>query len=248
MTVDPPADGAEPDSAVPTGDGSSEQGGGRRVVVPRQGSIGRWLTRLGVVAAVVDPIDTATSYAATEHGQRRAVHLTREDGGHPTDATIAEGRLAPRTRTVPRVAAIVAGITGLALVSSWLFLPSPLRDVLFWVGLTLFLLAVLTPLATQSQARLTDSTAAARRIARTGTPGLATVTAVQQTSTRINVEHNVGDWICDLDLSISPEGAAAPYPVRKRLAVDRFQMQRLAPGLTFEVRIDPADPTNVVLP
>ncbi len=74
-----------------------------------------------------------------------------------------------------------------------------------------------------------------------GTPARATVTALRDTGTEINLQP-----VIEVDLTVFPDGGGAPFPATATTQ-GHAQLATLTPGATVAVRYDPADPTTVTL-
>ncbi len=72
-------------------------------------------------------------------------------------------------------------------------------------------------------------------------PGNAQVTAIQDTGTRINESP-----VVELDLMVTVAGRE-PYPVKHRQVISPVVMANFQPGSTFPVRVDPQDPSKVII-
>ena len=73
------------------------------------------------------------------------------------------------------------------------------------------------------------------------TPGSATVTAIQDTGTRINESP-----VVELDLMVTVEGRE-PYPVKHRQVISPVVMANFQPGSVITVRVDPADQSKIII-
>ena len=73
------------------------------------------------------------------------------------------------------------------------------------------------------------------------TPGSATVTAISDTGTRINESP-----VVELDLMVTVAGRE-PYPVKHRQVISPVVMAGFQPGSTLTVRVDPADPSKIII-
>jgi len=81
----------------------------------------------------------------------------------------------------------------------------------------------------------------ANHLAAVGRPGTATITALRDTGATVN-EHP----IVELDLQVSVDGGA-PYPVTIRQTINRLFTANFQPGNTVSVKVDPADPSSVIV-
>jgi hypothetical protein len=81
----------------------------------------------------------------------------------------------------------------------------------------------------------------ADRIATTGLAGTATVTALTQTGMSLNDQPQV-----DMELLVSVPGRA-PYAAHRKEFVPLILLGRLSSGLPLPVRVDRADPGNVII-
>jgi hypothetical protein len=73
------------------------------------------------------------------------------------------------------------------------------------------------------------------------TPGSATVTAIQDTGTRINESP-----VVELDLMVTVAGRE-PYAVKHRQVISPVVMANFQPGSTITVRVDPADQSKIII-
>jgi hypothetical protein len=81
----------------------------------------------------------------------------------------------------------------------------------------------------------------ARRLLQIGRRGLATVVAVRQTG--VEVDDNPQT---ELDLQVVVDGVA-PYEVTHRQVISRVAIDSFWPGAKVPIRVDPGDPTNVLV-
>ena len=81
----------------------------------------------------------------------------------------------------------------------------------------------------------------AEHLALNGLVGSATITSVRDTGTTIN-EHP----LVELGLQVSLDGRP-PYPVTHTQLVNRLAVGGFTPGATVPVRVDPADPTSLLV-
>ncbi len=82
---------------------------------------------------------------------------------------------------------------------------------------------------------------AAANLRMTGIPAQARVNVIRPTGTLMNYQPE-----CQLDLDVAPPNAQ-PYRVSILSVVHQVAMPRVQPGMTVPVKIDPANPRNVVL-
>jgi hypothetical protein len=75
----------------------------------------------------------------------------------------------------------------------------------------------------------------------TGTPGTATIKALQETGTLVNFNPQVV-----LDLEVAVEGKDA-YTTQLTTAVPQMQIPLVQPGNKVGVRVDPADPSSLAI-
>jgi Protein of unknown function (DUF3592) len=83
--------------------------------------------------------------------------------------------------------------------------------------------------------------AAAAQLATTGETAEAQVVASRDTGTQINLQP-----MLEIDLLVMREGQP-PYPATVRQIVANAQLGLIAPGATVSVRVDPANPSTVLL-
>jgi hypothetical protein len=91
-----------------------------------------------------------------------------------------------------------------------------------------------------AQEMLAQQTAAAQ-LATTGETAEAQVVASRDTGTQINLQP-----MLELDLLVMRQGQP-PYPATVRQVVANAQLGLLTPGATISVRVDPANPSTVLL-
>ncbi|MFF5228313.1 hypothetical protein [Dactylosporangium sp. NPDC000521] len=135
------------------------------------------------------------------------------------------------------VAFVTAGVSALIFVT----LPAaPTSDDLIAAaavaGVTVVLFAVGVPLFVVGARRL----ARQRRVLRTGTPCLATVTAAHNVT---NAEND--DPVARITLAVPVPGGTATAVVRQ--VVPQRLRRIVGPGTVLPVRVDPADPTFAVI-
>lgn len=82
----------------------------------------------------------------------------------------------------------------------------------------------------------------AQRIAQTGVPGQGRILNVQQTGTYIN-----NNPVADILLEVHPSNGQPPYQTSVRRIVSMFQISQFQQGAVLPIKIDPADPSKVVL-
>ena len=83
--------------------------------------------------------------------------------------------------------------------------------------------------------------AEASRLITSGTPGTATITGLTQTGMFLNENPQV-----EMDLMIQVPGRP-PYPAKRKQFVPLILLSRLSSGEPLAVKVDPADPSNVVI-
>ncbi|MCW2993692.1 MAG: hypothetical protein JWQ18_1187 [Conexibacter sp.] len=69
----------------------------------------------------------------------------------------------------------------------------------------------------------------------------ATITAIRDTGMTVNDDPTI-----ELDLAVIVEGAA-PYAVTHRQTISRIAIPSFQPGATVPVRVDPVDPTSLMI-
>lgn len=74
-----------------------------------------------------------------------------------------------------------------------------------------------------------------------GKVGVATITAIADTGKLVNFNPQV-----IIDMEVTVEGQA-PYPVQTSASVPQIHIPLIQPGKTIGVRVDPADPSSVIL-
>ncbi|HEY5014044.1 MAG TPA: hypothetical protein VIK61_15275 [Acidimicrobiia bacterium] len=91
-----------------------------------------------------------------------------------------------------------------------------------------------------AQEMLAQQTAAAQLVT-TGETAEAQVVAARDTGTQINLQP-----VLEIDLLVMRQGQP-PYPATVRQLVANAQLGLVAPGAMISVRIDPANPSTVLL-
>jgi hypothetical protein len=81
----------------------------------------------------------------------------------------------------------------------------------------------------------------AQYLMQSGRVGTATVTAVRQTGTFINNNPE-----CELDLQVSVDGGEA-YAVTHRQVLAMVALPGFQPGASVPVRVDPNDPSSLII-
>lgn len=81
----------------------------------------------------------------------------------------------------------------------------------------------------------------ARRVLSTGVSAEATIIAVQETATRVN-----GQPLCRFRLSVTRPGRE-PYEATATRVLGVGDVHRVAPGSSIMVRVNPDDPSDVVI-
>jgi len=81
----------------------------------------------------------------------------------------------------------------------------------------------------------------AQRLMAAGRVASATITAVRDTGETIDDNPTV-----ELDLSVAVDGAA-PYAMTHRQTISRLAIPSFQPGATVPVRVDPADPSSLLI-
>jgi hypothetical protein len=75
----------------------------------------------------------------------------------------------------------------------------------------------------------------------TGVTCAATVTAIRETGTMINMQP-----VAEIELTVLPDGLP-PYPVTIHQTVSQFNIPQLQPGASLSVKVDPNDPSSVFI-
>ena len=81
----------------------------------------------------------------------------------------------------------------------------------------------------------------AQHLATNGRSGTATITALRQTGMFVNENPQV-----EMDLEVNVEGMA-PYSATHRQVVAMMAAPQFQPGATVPVKVDPADPTSLIV-
>jgi hypothetical protein len=74
-----------------------------------------------------------------------------------------------------------------------------------------------------------------------GTAGTATITALRETGTFVNENPEV-----EMDLQVSVDGMT-PYAATHRQVIALVASPKFQPGATVPVRVDPAQPTSLIV-
>jgi hypothetical protein len=82
---------------------------------------------------------------------------------------------------------------------------------------------------------------AAANLRMTGIPAQARINVLRPTGTLMNFQPE-----CEVNLDVWPAGHP-PYRASIRSVIHQVAMPRVQPGMTVPVKIDPANPMNVVL-
>ena len=80
-----------------------------------------------------------------------------------------------------------------------------------------------------------------QHLADNGRPGTATLTAMRRTGTFVNDNPEV-----EMDLEVTVDGMA-PYPATLRQVIATIAAPRFHPGATVPVKVDPAEPTSLIV-
>jgi hypothetical protein len=83
--------------------------------------------------------------------------------------------------------------------------------------------------------------AEAERVDAIGLPGVGTVTKLTQTGMYLNENPQV-----EMELSVQVPGRA-PYTATRKQFVPLILLSQIAPGSSLPVKVDPADPSNVII-
>ena len=80
-----------------------------------------------------------------------------------------------------------------------------------------------------------------QHLAVNGRTGTATITALRQTGTFVNENPEV-----EMDLQVTVEGMT-PYPATHRQVIAMIAAPQFQPGATVPVKVDPAEPTSLIV-
>ena len=92
----------------------------------------------------------------------------------------------------------------------------------------------------QANEMMAQQTAAAN-IALTGADASATIVAVRDSGTMVNMQPS-----CEIDLTVMPDGLP-PYPVTVKQIVPMTQLALLTAGKAVRVKVDPNNPATVFI-
>jgi hypothetical protein len=95
--------------------------------------------------------------------------------------------------------------------------------------------------ATQMLATMNQTGGMRQRVEATGIPGTATITAFRDTGQRVNMNP-----VYDLDLALEVPGFS-PYEMTRVSEVNILAVAELAVGARVPVKVDPADPSQLLL-
>jgi len=81
----------------------------------------------------------------------------------------------------------------------------------------------------------------AQHLSANGRPGTATITALRQTGTFVNENPEV-----EMDLEVTVDGMQT-YPATHRQVIAMIAAPQFQPGSTVPVKVDPAEPTSLIV-
>ena len=93
----------------------------------------------------------------------------------------------------------------------------------------------------QTMGQLQADAQKAQHLDANGRPGTATITALRRTGTFVNENPEV-----EMDLQVTVDGMT-PYPATHRQVIALIAAPRLQPGAIVPVKVDPAEPTSLIL-
>ena len=93
----------------------------------------------------------------------------------------------------------------------------------------------------QSLGQMQADAQKAQHLSVNGRPGTATITALRQTGTFVNENPEV-----EMDLQVSVDGMQ-PYPATHRQVIAMIAAPQFQPGATVPVKVDPAEPTSLIV-
>jgi len=80
-----------------------------------------------------------------------------------------------------------------------------------------------------------------RHLSANGRPGTATITAMRRTGTFVDENPEI-----EMDLQVTVDGMA-PYPATHRQVIATIAAPQFQPGATVPVKVDPAEPTSLIV-
>ncbi len=93
----------------------------------------------------------------------------------------------------------------------------------------------------QSLGQMQADAQKAQHLSVNGRAGTATITALRQTGTFVNENPEV-----EMDLQVTVDGMQ-PYPVTHRQVIAMIAAPQLQPGATVPVKVDPVEPTSLIV-
>ena len=95
--------------------------------------------------------------------------------------------------------------------------------------------------ASQAMDQMAGDAQKAQHLMANGRQGTATISDIRQTGMFVNENPQV-----ELDLSVAVEGMPA-YTVTHRQVIAQIAIPQFQPGATVPVRVDPQDPTSLII-
>ncbi|MCB1015173.1 MAG: hypothetical protein KDB10_08660 [Acidimicrobiales bacterium] len=114
-------------------------------------------------------------------------------------------------------------------------------QMMFWLLVSVAITAVVLFLVYRMVAGMTGNTRAGRELMATGADAPATVLALQQTGTYVNMNPQVV-----LTLQVSPPGQAA-FQAQTSTILPMVAVPQVQPGAVINVKYDPADHSKVLV-
>jgi len=136
---------------------------------------------------------------------------------------------------------IATGIFEVVLAAGFVYIGLTIDILMIGFLITAAILGIVGVAMIWIGLRARRGAAKADRIVSSGLPGTATVTALTQTGMALNEQPQI-----DMELLVSIPGRA-PYPARRKEFVPLILLGRLSSGQPLPVRVDPADPQNVIV-
>jgi len=136
---------------------------------------------------------------------------------------------------------IATGIFEVVLAAGFVYIGLTIDILMIGFLITAAILGIVGVAMIWIGLRARRGAAKADRIVSSGLPGTATVTALTQTGMSLNEQPQI-----DMELLVSIPGRA-PYPARRKEFVPLILLGRLSSGQPLPVRVDPADPQNVIV-
>jgi hypothetical protein len=136
---------------------------------------------------------------------------------------------------------LVTAVFEVALATLFLIIGLANPEVRFGMLLTAAILGAIGIVLLAVGLRVRRRSAEVRRVVSSGLPGTATITSLTQTGMFLNENPQV-----EMDLTVQLPGQP-PYQAKRKEFVPLILLGRLSGGIALPVKVDPADPNDVVI-